>query len=148
MNKVFEIFKSGYDKAYRLASENKSLPENLELTYPVADVSGFEVHLERSLFGVKLQEPGKQYSSVESRITNMDYVKCLLFIFRGDKGDALREAQFSTWELAAYDWSLKQYNSSDIELMIVGTDILDAEMIRDGRRMTPFFAAGRHFQWQ
>lgn len=145
MNKVFEIFKGGFDKAYKLASENKSLPANLELTYPVADVSGFSVHLDRSLFGVRLQEDGKNYTGVESKITNMEYVKVFLFMFRGDKGDKLREAQFSTWELAAYEWSLNQYNSDKIELQIVGTDILDAEMIRDGRRMTPFFAAGFAF---
>uniref|UniRef100_A0A1I7WSY7 SSD domain-containing protein n=1 Tax=Heterorhabditis bacteriophora TaxID=37862 RepID=A0A1I7WSY7_HETBA len=71
----------------------------------------------------------------------MEYVKVILIIFRGDKGTKQREEQFAKWEIAAYDWSLKQYRSPLIELQVVGTEILDMEMIRDGRRMTPFFAA-------
>ncbi|CAI4224901.1 unnamed protein product [Auanema sp. JU1783] len=145
MNKVFEIFKEGFDEEYHRALYNQSFSENTNLSFPVTNVNGFEIQLERSLFGVKMTAPNSTKNSIEQQITNMDYVKVLLFIFRGDKGDAKREAQFAAWELAAYDWSLNEYNSTYIDLMVVGTEILDAEMIRDGRRMTPFFAAGFGF---
>lgn len=65
-----------------------------------------------------------------------------MFIFRGDRDSADKEKDLSRWELDAYEWSLNEHKSDIVEVQIVGTDVLDNEMMKDGRRLTPFFAAG------
>lgn len=65
-------------------------------------------------------------------------------IFRGDRTNPIKGDMLSKWELDVYDWALKEFegNNSKLEVYIIGTEILDQEMIRDGQRLTPFFAAG------
>lgn len=68
----------------------KPLSETTNLTFPVSNVDGFTVHLERSFFGVRLKNDsnphkyvGRNFSadefidgiSQEQVVTNMEYVK-------------------------------------------------------------------------
>ncbi|GMT33947.1 hypothetical protein PFISCL1PPCAC_25244, partial [Pristionchus fissidentatus] len=142
---AFDMFKQEYDSVYAKAAKGENITSMAKLTFPVANLNGFEVHLERSMFGVRTRpENGELMHSdgIEKRITNMEHVEVILMIFRGDKGTERLEKQMATWELAAYDFALHEYKSDLLDIMVVGTDVLDREMIRDGSRMMPFFAAG------
>ncbi|CAJ0953427.1 unnamed protein product, partial [Mesorhabditis belari] len=147
INKVFEMFKEAFDKQYSRVTDGQNASQTTDLLFPVADINGYEVHLERSFFGVKSrpQSGGKVAGKgIETVITNMDHVQVILMLMRGDKSTRVQEELLAKWEVAAYDFALSD-NSSLVEVQVVGTEILDNEMIRDGRRMTPFFAAGFGF---
>ena len=65
-----------------------------------------------------------------------------MMIFRGDKTTKEKGEILSLWELAAYDFFMNNYKSELVETLVIGTEILDQEMIKDGQRLTPYFAAG------
>ncbi|KAF8384299.1 ptr-5, partial [Pristionchus pacificus] len=145
MTTAFDLFKTEYDNVYAKAIKGENVSSMAKLHYPVANLNGFEVHLERSMFGVRTRPAGTPFShsdGIEQRITNMEHVEVIMMIFRGDKGTERLERQMATWELAAYDYAQDVYDSNLLDIMLVGTDVLDREMIRDGSRMMPFFAAG------
>ncbi|CAD6189063.1 unnamed protein product [Caenorhabditis auriculariae] len=153
INKVFELFKSAFDEQYARVETNQSLLLVSNLSYPLATVKGFQVHLERSFFGVVLQnnsnaqdEGQVELEKLHRRVTNMKHVQVIVFIFRGDRNTKQREEELNRWELALYEWGLTEHKSEIIDLQVVGTEILDNEMMKDGRRLTPFFAAGFGFE--
>ncbi|KAF8381085.1 hypothetical protein PRIPAC_70227, partial [Pristionchus pacificus] len=144
MTTAFDMFKTEFDNVYSAAVKGDNVTVMALLHHPVANLNGFEVHLERYMFGVKTREAGASLppaDAIERRITNMDYVQVIMMIFRGDKGTDRLNKMMETWELAAYDETL-QFNNSLLDVMLFGTDILDREMIRDGERLKPFFSTG------
>uniref|UniRef100_A0A8R1I1V8 SSD domain-containing protein n=1 Tax=Caenorhabditis japonica TaxID=281687 RepID=A0A8R1I1V8_CAEJA len=161
INKVFELYKNAFDEQYKLYTSEKRISKSTNLSYPLATMNGFDIHLERSFFGVILNENSKikkenNNNSTElaitnslpphRAITNMKHVEVIVFIFRGDRDSVEKEKDLSKWELDAYEWSLNEHTSDIVEVQIVGTDVLDNEMMKDGRRLTPFFAAGFGFE--
>ncbi|EFO97335.1 CRE-PTR-5 protein [Caenorhabditis remanei] len=153
INKVFELYKSAYDDQYKLFTGEQRLSKSTNLSYPLATMNGFDIHLERSLFGVELNPKSEDNTTdlaldlpPHRVITNMKHVEVIVFIFRGDRDSAEKEKDLSKWELDAYEWSLNEYKSDIVDVQIVGTDVLDNEMMKDGRRLTPFFAAGFGFE--
>lgn len=153
INKVFELYKSAFDDQYKLFTTEKRISKSTNLSYPLATMNGFDIHLERSLFGVELNPKPEDNTTEISLdlpphriITNMKHVEVIVFIFRGDRDSAEKEKDLSKWELDAYEWSLNEYKSDIVDVQIVGTDVLDNEMMKDGRRLTPFFAAGFGFE--
>ncbi|PAV64924.1 hypothetical protein WR25_10558 isoform B [Diploscapter pachys] len=150
MNKVLQLFKMGYDNELKRVTNGQSPSTTNNLSYPVASIGGISINLDRSFFGVRLQNKSLNATKdkglpIEKRITNMEHVELVLTLFRGDRENQLRDEQLSKWELAAYEWSIKTYKGNLVELQLVGTEILDSEMMKDGKRMTPFFAAGFGF---
>ncbi|ULT80262.1 hypothetical protein L3Y34_010676 [Caenorhabditis briggsae] len=153
INKVFELYKNAFDDQYKLWTNEKSVSKSTNLSYPLATMNGFDIHLERSLFGVELNPKSEDNTTdlaldlpPHRVITNMKHVEVIVFIFRGDRDSAEKEKDLSKWELDAYEWSLNEYKSDIVDVQIVGTDVLDNEMMKDGRRLTPFFAAGFGFE--
>ncbi|CCD67927.1 SSD domain-containing protein [Caenorhabditis elegans] len=154
INKVFDLYKSAYDEQYKLFTTERRISKSSNLSYPLATMSGFDIHLERSLFGVELNPKTEENTTKLTTsdmpphriITNMKHVEVIVFIFRGDRDSADKEKDLSRWELDAYEWSLNEHKSDIVEVQIVGTDVLDNEMMKDGRRLTPFFAAGFGFE--
>ena len=161
MNYVLNIFNDGVKKQVALLKEGKPLDDETILSFPVSKVSGFTVNLERSFFGLK-KKPlpdyrkfvGRKFSDEENiegnqtanhYVTNLAYVKVIMMIFRGDRTSIRKGEILSKWETSVYDFAMTQYNNSAIEMQVIGTEILDQEMIRDGQRLTPFFAAGFGF---
>ncbi|CAJ0562984.1 unnamed protein product, partial [Mesorhabditis spiculigera] len=145
INVVFDTFKKRFDAAYDKVAANKSVDNSDLVNYPLTLIYGVELHLERTFFGVTVRDKDEPWDeSIEGNITNMGHAKVIMMMMRGDKSTRVQEELLAKWEIEAYDYALGQ-NSSLVELQVVGTEILDAEMIRDGRRMTPFFAAGFGF---
>ncbi|VDM53760.1 unnamed protein product [Angiostrongylus costaricensis] len=134
MNEVFKTFKSAFDVQYSHAVNNESLSTHIQLKYPVAKYFGISLHLERCFFGVRL----KVFVENSTQLY-LSYIVVTIF---------------ASWEIAAYEWSV-EYNSCSNEsdslveiqmrINVIGTEILDMEMIRDTRKITPFFAAGFAF---
>lgn len=50
----------------------------------------------------------------------------------------------SQWEVAVDEYLSKEYNTSDrlFDARAIGVEILDREMMKDGRQLIPYFAAG------
>lgn len=46
----------------------------------MAKINGFDVHLERSLFGVRLKNGHDENETVEQRVTNMEHVEVSRFV--------------------------------------------------------------------
>ena len=197
MNMAMDIFFEGLEKQTTLLREGKPLAEDTNLTFPVSEVGGFTIHMERNFFGMKLKNSLTDYNKYAGRkfkkgelidgktayqvVTNIedlqvsefiivikkihnnrnynntDFLKLIqweihlrflfqviMMIFRGDRTNPKKGNMLSKWELDVYDWSLQEFSKKDskLEVYIIGTEVLDQEMIRDGQRLTPFFAAG------
>ncbi|TKR58407.1 hypothetical protein L596_029855 [Steinernema carpocapsae] len=160
LNAIMRLFHGALESEKQHLRTGKPLSEGTNLTYPVATIEGFTVHLERLLFGVKkTDEPvkdafvGRNISKNElvnnktnaQLVTNMEFVKVVFLLFRGDKDDDEMSEKLALWETTLYKFSREEYNSSIVDMQVIGTEILDNEMIRDGQKMTPFFAAGFGF---
>lgn len=53
----------------------------------------------------------------------MEHVELILSLFRGDRESQLRDEQLSKWELAAYEWSIKTYKGSLVELQVISISL-------------------------
>lgn len=82
-------------------------------------------------------------SNVDHResLTNIDYVGAILLTFRGDIIHPKDERLMAQWEMAVYKFS-QTFNSSLIEMLVLGAEIIDYEMNRDSQRAAPFFIMG------
>lgn len=144
MNKIFELYKHSFDTKYNLLKRNETLSS--KLLFPVTSVNGIQIHLERNFFGVTLLKNDSKSVLPHHVITNIETVKVMVFFFRGERDSEEKEQQLNKWELDAFEWSQDVYHSDVVELQIVGTEVLDHEMMKDGRRLAPFFAAGFAFE--
>ncbi|VDO51960.1 unnamed protein product [Onchocerca flexuosa] len=52
------------------------------------------------------------------------------------------EGKLSLWELSVFEFAQKHYKNDLIDMEVIGTEILNQEMIKDGQKLAPFFAAG------
>uniref|UniRef100_A0A9J2Q5W8 SSD domain-containing protein n=1 Tax=Ascaris lumbricoides TaxID=6252 RepID=A0A9J2Q5W8_ASCLU len=160
MNAALRLFKQGLDYEKVLLKLGKELSPETTLTYPVAKIDGFEVHLERNLFGIRMKEiinkkayvgekmtPDKlpANTTYSQMLTNLDFVKVILVTYRGDKTTVDVDKKLTIWELAVFEFSREKYNNELIDMQVIGTEILDQQMIKDGQKMTPYFAAGFGF---
>lgn len=123
------------------------------LTYPIARIAGFDIHLEQNFYGVRLNPFGTVQSSENDHInddefkqlaavTNIAHLEVVLMIFRGEIGSLEMEAKLQAWELAVYDFASANFTDSNVEMLVLGTEIVNREMIRDSQKMAPYFAAG------
>lgn len=145
MTTAFDMFINEYNNVYSAAVKGQNTTGMAKLHFPVANLNGFEVHLERWMFGVRTHPNGTnvaELDTLEKRITNMEHVGVVMMIFRGDKGTERQDRMMVAWELAAFDYALNVYKSELLDVMVEGVDVLDQEMIKDGSRRIPFFAVG------
>ncbi|KHN73964.1 Patched domain-containing protein 3 [Toxocara canis] len=160
VNIALQLLKQGLDYEKVLLRLGKELSSDTTLTYPVARIDGLEVHLERNLFGIRTKEAINKKAYVGQKmtpdklpknmtysqmLTNLDFVKVILIIYRGDKATVDLDKKLSLWELAVFEFGREKYNNNLIDMQVIGTEILDQEMIKDGQKMTPYFAAGFAF---
>ncbi|KAE9421313.1 hypothetical protein Angca_006538, partial [Angiostrongylus cantonensis] len=109
---------------------------SLQLTYPIADLRGIKLHLERNFFGVQ--------TTNNYNITNIEYIKVISMSFMAEMKTAADTERLGAWELALFDYCSKYTSSHSnmLELLVIGAEIVDTEMNKDGQRMSPYFATG------
>ncbi|KJH51174.1 patched family protein [Dictyocaulus viviparus] len=109
---------------------------SLQLTYPIADLRGIKLHLERNFYGVQITN--------DYNITNIKYIKVISMSFMAEIKTTADTERLGIWELALFDYCTKYTaeNSSILELLVIGAEIVDTEMNKDGQRMSPYFATG------
>ncbi|CEF69328.1 Sterol-sensing domain and Patched family-containing protein [Strongyloides ratti] len=160
-NMALEMFADGLNRSIKAIENNKPLPEEVTLTYPIITIDEYEIHLERTFFGVvKKEYPSSKniyvnksifYNSNESfngynriqSITNMKSISVIFLVFRGEAKSEFQEKILYQWEKEIFKFTQENKNySSIININVAGTEILDDEMMRDGKKITPYFAAG------
>ncbi|KAI6206014.1 SSD domain-containing protein [Aphelenchoides besseyi] len=145
INKPLELFNQGLTSEWNTVSQGYPPNHATQLTYPVASINGYKIPLQRLFYGVKRKEMNTTDLSVidpSVRLTNMESVDIIMLLFRGDIDSELAERRLTAWEMAVWRYVYEQYNSTLLNVEAIGLKILDQEMIKDGKRMTPFFAAG------
>uniref|UniRef100_A0A0K0DUE9 SSD domain-containing protein n=1 Tax=Strongyloides stercoralis TaxID=6248 RepID=A0A0K0DUE9_STRER len=160
-NMALEMFADGLNRSINAIKNNKPLPEEVTLTYPIMTIDEYNIHLERTFFGVvKKEYPLSKniyvnntifnnskdiingYNRIQS-ITNMKSISVIFFIFRGEAKSQFQEKLLYQWEKEIFKFTQENKNFSSImSINIAGTGILDDEMMRDGKKITPYFATG------
>uniref|UniRef100_A0A915BS05 SSD domain-containing protein n=1 Tax=Parascaris univalens TaxID=6257 RepID=A0A915BS05_PARUN len=132
----------------------KNRTQLTNLTFPIAKIGGFDIHLERSFYGVRLHNDVASDSPLNdslsndpevrrlSRVTDIDHIHIVLMIFRGDIPSAEMEAKLNAWEVAVYNFAINNYTNPYVEMLVLGAEIVNHELISDSQKMTPYFAAG------
>ncbi|KAL3071140.1 hypothetical protein niasHT_033120 [Heterodera trifolii] len=128
---------------------------SLNLSYPIARVSGFELHLERNFYGVRTRksaenERGAEKDSPEvaelDPLTDIRHIEAVMMTFRADISHARDEAKMAQWEMRVYEFS-RQLNNSLIEALVLGSEIVDREMAKEAERTVPYFVMGFFFMF-
>ncbi|PIO66704.1 patched family protein, partial [Teladorsagia circumcincta] len=84
----------------------------LQLTYPIADLRGIKLHLERNFYGVQ--------TTAQSNITNIDYVKLISMSFMAEMKTGADTERLGAWELTLFDFCYNYTANSDNKLEIQG----------------------------
>ncbi|VDN02925.1 unnamed protein product [Thelazia callipaeda] len=160
MNIALKLFKQGVDVEKDYLQRGEQLPHDTTLSYPVAKIDGFDIHLEKNFFGIVLKDLPDKDAFVGQNITvdklpintsyaellsNLKFVKVILTLYRADRSSPEMEKKLTLWELSVFEFARKHYKNNLIDIQVMGTEILDQEMIKDGQKLTPFFAAGFGF---
>uniref|UniRef100_A0A0N4ZK45 SSD domain-containing protein n=1 Tax=Parastrongyloides trichosuri TaxID=131310 RepID=A0A0N4ZK45_PARTI len=160
-NIALEMFSDGLNRSVRAIEKNLPLPDEVTLTYPIFNVDEYNIHLERTFFGViKKPYPSSKdiyvnktifstpdvlfngYNRIQS-ITNMESVSVIFLVFRGEAKNEFQEKILYQWEKEIFKFTQENKNfSSIINMNIAGTGILDDEMMRDGLKIKPYFVTG------
>lgn len=61
--------------------------------------------------------------------------------FRADISHALDELKMARWEMCVYDFS-RRYNNSLVEMLVLGSEIVDQEMGAEAEKTVPYFVMG------
>ncbi|KAM3728002.1 Patched-related protein [Dirofilaria immitis] len=160
MNIALQLFKQSVDAERIRLQRGEPLSDDTSLTYPVAKIDGFDVHLERNFFGITIKEMPKKDMFVGQNITadklpantsyahlvsNLQFVKVVLALYRADRSTFEMERKLSSWELSVFEFARNHYKNDLIDMEVIGTEILNNEMIKDGQKLAPFFVAGFGF---
>ncbi|OZC08299.1 hypothetical protein X798_04650 [Onchocerca flexuosa] len=109
------------------------LSSDTSLIYPVARIDGFDVHLERNFFGITFKEAPKKDAFIGQNITadklpantsyaqlisNLQFVKVVLAIYRADRSALEMEGKLSLWELSVFEFAQKHYKNDLIDMEI------------------------------
>ncbi|CAD5206517.1 unnamed protein product [Bursaphelenchus okinawaensis] len=135
------------------------LSNGTQLSLPRGKADGVKYELEGNFFGVKRRAPNDtrplpvgivpvSNCSCESpeltevkAVSYVDYIELIMIVFRGDFKNPGDEVKMKGWEMGIHK-HLKVMNTSLVEVLALGNEIVDYEMKEDGRKMAPFFAAG------
>jgi predicted RND superfamily exporter protein len=166
-NIAVEYFKDALTDEYKRHKAGKKLSGNTKIIYPIAKLNGYDLHMERNLYGViqrggnisnplpeevfqrnlsSVVDPNDEEVNKLSAVTPIEHVEAVMMNFRGDISDPGDEAKMASWEMTVYEYS-KVYNSSYVEMLVIGTEIVDYEMNRDAQRTAPYFVMGFCFMF-
>ncbi|CAD5209383.1 unnamed protein product [Bursaphelenchus xylophilus] len=152
-------FYTGLKKQVLKYNEGKPLSSITNLTFPRGRSDGVDYQLEGNFFGVKLRPsndtrpkpagivPKSNCSCESSELTEVkavsyiDYIELIMIVFRGDFKKPGDEERMKGWEMGVYR-HLRDLKTSEVEVLLLGNEIVDYEMKEDGRGMAPYFAAG------
>uniref|UniRef100_A0A914LZ35 SSD domain-containing protein n=1 Tax=Meloidogyne incognita TaxID=6306 RepID=A0A914LZ35_MELIC len=129
-------------------------PSNsLNLTYPISRVNGFDLHLERNFYGVKLRNINESRFKEDpevsqlSKFTNIEHIEAIMMTFRADISHPKDEEKMARWEMRVYEFSQNQFNNSLIEMLVLGSEIVDYEMAKEAEKTVPYFVMGFLFMF-
>ncbi|KAI1722338.1 patched family domain-containing protein [Ditylenchus destructor] len=132
-----------------------------KLIYPIAKLSGYDLHLERNFYGVRqrnttdpLLESKVNETIIDKdddvealrAVTPIEHIEAVIMTFRGEISHPDDEAKMSAWEMKVYEFS-NHLNSSLLEVLVLGSEIVDYEMNKDAQKTAPYFVMGFCFMF-
>ncbi|KAH7728589.1 CRE-PTR-5 protein [Aphelenchoides avenae] len=167
-NIAIEYFAEALTDEYKRHKAGKKPSATTKLVYPIAKLNGYELHLERNLYAVlqrgdnftnmlidqsviqrnlsSIIDPKDEEVNELKQVTPIEHVEAIMMNFRGDISDPSDEAKMANWEMRVYEFS-KSYNSSIVEMLVIGTEIVDYEMNKDAQKTAPYFGMGFGFMF-
>lgn len=153
-----------YDLVLSQVQNVKSgMKPSYQIKYPISYIYGFEIHFERNFFGVKFSDR-RDFNAFGSRadhnltrrlkrnfqdenlsflnqVTNIDSIELIMLIFQADIFHPTDGQKMARWEMEVYEFK-QSFNSSLIEMIVLGDRIVDYEMNKEAQNMAPHFALG------
>lgn len=139
---------------------------SLNLTYPISRANGFDLHLERNFYGARLRNNSKINNESIAWINNtktiinedpeiaqlipftdIEHIEAIMMTFRADISHPKDEEKMASWEMRVYDFSQNQFNNSLIEMLVLGSEVVDYEMAKEAEKTVPFFVMGLLFMF-
>ncbi|VDM96741.1 unnamed protein product [Thelazia callipaeda] len=161
-NIVIDYFQRAIEEEYM--KEKRGIPRSsiTNLTYPVAKIFGFDMHLEQNFYGVRMRSQNTAKSNHNSstsgnmrrkpatyteeaileNITDIEYIQLISMFFQGYVNSSYTQEKLNAWELAVYKYATQNYVHEPIEIVVLGVEIVNQELIKDSRQMGPYFVAG------
>uniref|UniRef100_A0A914LPI4 SSD domain-containing protein n=1 Tax=Meloidogyne incognita TaxID=6306 RepID=A0A914LPI4_MELIC len=70
-----------------------------------------------------------------------------MMTFRADISHPKDEEKMARWEMRVYEFSQNQFNNSLIEMLVLGSEIVDYEMAKEAEKTVPYFVMGFLFMF-
>uniref|UniRef100_A0A183C6X1 SSD domain-containing protein n=1 Tax=Globodera pallida TaxID=36090 RepID=A0A183C6X1_GLOPA len=157
-NMAINYFRDSLASQLALVKSGGRPSASLNLTYPIARVNGFELHLERNFYGVRtkndernrakdaaLMNDDPEVAELDA-LTDIRHIEAVMMTFRADISHPQDEAKMAHWEMRVYEFS-RQFNNSMIEMLVLGSEIVDREMAAEAERTVPYFVMGFFFMF-
>ena len=84
-------------------------------------------------------------------ITNIGHIEAVMMSFRADISHPRDEAKMARWEMRVYEFSrqfnAEQGNDSLVEMLVLGSEIVDHEMAAEAEKTVPYFVLGFCFMF-
>jgi hypothetical protein len=84
--------------------------------------------------------------------TNIAHIEAAMMSFRADISHPRDEAKMAAWEMRVYEFS-RQFNretanESLVEMLVLGSEIVDHEMGAEAEKTVPYFVMGSSNGWR
>ncbi|KAI6191108.1 Patched domain-containing protein 3 [Aphelenchoides bicaudatus] len=145
LNRPIEVFYHGLMSEWESHKQGYQPDSSTNLVYPIATVNGYKIPIQRLFFGINRKPyniSDTTKTDAATRFTNMESASIIMLLFRGDVDTPLAERRLAEWEMSVWHYAYEEFKSDKLQIEVIGHRVLDQEMIREGKRMTPFFASG------
>ncbi|KAE9548077.1 hypothetical protein FO519_008711 [Halicephalobus sp. NKZ332] len=147
VNYFFEFLATEFDKI-ATGEINKNVPASKRLDFPITKIYGIDMHFERNLFGVKVAENETENHLLQGPLaaihnySNIRGIEIIQLNYKGDAVGVVDEEDLARWEMALYKYSREEFKSDLIELLVIGSEIVDYEMNKESQMMGRFVGLG------
>ena len=107
------------------------------------------MHFERNFFGVKianteaeLHPPADDPLFAIHSNTNIRWIEIIQLTYKGETLNGLDEEALARWEMELYKYSREEFKSDLVEMLVIGSEIVDYEMNKESQLMGRFVGLG------
>jgi len=148
-NFFFELMAEEFQKIASAASKKQVYLPPAKLNFPITKIMGIDMHFERNFFGVRVAESEKElHPPINDPLfaihnnTNIRRIEIIQLTYKGETLNGLDEEGLARWEMELYKYAREEFNSDLIELLVIGSEIVDYEMNKESQMMGRFVGLG------